>query len=411
VTGVRILATKGCEAFAGYAYKQIVNTAVGIGIGWAGGQVSQFAPLFGLDADDLRIGADALQAFFLIKAARAARKALGAGCFVAGTKVLTPFGSTPIEQLSVGDRVLTGVRHTPAFGAPPPVSSDPGDIDPAQYRVVTLRMPDPADASNPYEMTLLQPLSWVSQYHAAPGAWVGLSIPELGVSGAAEVLSVASCPSIEDGDGRIVMGTFKHVSRDVVSLRLVGEADPIEVTSGHKVWSLDRSDWVGAGGLRPGERLVTESGETSVVESVTTTPGARTVYNLDVQIDHRYFVADTSILVHNAEGGTCGGPYPIPTPKNPQEIPEVKWGSNMMKKFRKHIQQMRDRYKKVGGEQDDLALDDAGVEKIKKIIQDRVARGGGDKDTYAEEEVVKYVDQGVTYFFRPDGTFWTILGN
>ena len=81
----------------------------------------------------------------------------------------TPFGDKPIEAVEVGERVLTGVRHTAAFGAPPAASTDPGDIDPANHRLVTLRMPNPADSNNPYEMRLLEPLSWISRYHASAG--------------------------------------------------------------------------------------------------------------------------------------------------------------------------------------------------------------------------------------------------
>jgi hypothetical protein len=119
-TGARMLAGKGCEAFAHYTYQTIVNVGVGIGVGWAGGQVSQFAPLFGLDADDLRIGADAIQLFFLIKAARSARKAAKANCFIAGTEVLTGSSTHPnlfsdrkIEDVRAGDLVWSKNQDNP----------------------------------------------------------------------------------------------------------------------------------------------------------------------------------------------------------------------------------------------------------------------------------------------------------
>ena len=95
------------------------------------------------------------------------------------------------------------------------------------------------------------------------------------------------------------MGTFTHVSRDLLSLSLVGHSDPIQVTSGHKFWSLDRGDWIEAGLLHAGERLISESGQPVRVESTTALPGAIRTYNLDVQIDHRYFVADAAVMAHN----------------------------------------------------------------------------------------------------------------
>ena len=92
------------------------------------------------------------------------------------------------------------------------------------------------------------------------------------------------------------MGIFTHISRDVLSLRLAGYNDPIRVNGGRRFWSLDRADWVEAALLHPGERLVSESGAAVAVESTTALPGAIRTYNLDVQIDHRYFVADAAVM-------------------------------------------------------------------------------------------------------------------
>jgi len=115
----------------------------------------------------------------------------------------------------------------------------------------------------------------------------------------AQVTGIGQCPPIESGYGRVVLGTFTSVSSDVYELKLAGRDDPIGVTSGHPIWSLDRGDWIAAGALRPGERLATAAGA-AVVESIIAQPGERRVYNLQVELDHRYLIADNGLLVHNA---------------------------------------------------------------------------------------------------------------
>ena len=204
------------------------------------------------------------------------------------------------DALRVGQRVLTEVSVS-GPGAPPRVSGEPDQtaVDPETWRVVSLRMPHDRHPGNYYEMELLQPPGWIARNGAAAGRWIDLSLPELGVSGMAQVLGIGPCPPIESGYGRVVLGTFTSVSSDVYELKLAGQDEPIGVTSGHPIWSLDRGDWIAAGALRPGERLATAAGA-AVVESVTAQPGARRVYNLSVEGDHRYLVGELGVLAHNA---------------------------------------------------------------------------------------------------------------
>jgi hypothetical protein len=56
---------------------------------------------------------------------------------------------------------------------------------------------------------------------------------------------------------------------------------------------------VHAGDLEPGERLLSQTGETLVLASVEPLPGAQQVYNLEVETEHVYFVGDAGVLVHN----------------------------------------------------------------------------------------------------------------
>jgi hypothetical protein len=192
------------------------------------------------------------------------------------------------------------VAETPDQGGPLAPITAPTSVDPATWREVTLTMPDPAQSGDSYNMQLLEPLSWITANQASPGNWISLNLPELQISGEAQVQSVEACPSIQSGPGQVVLGTFEHVSDDVVNVNLVGESQPLQVTAGHKLWSLDADGWVEAGNLYAGERLAGEHGPV-IVSSVTADPQITPVYNLDVENDHRYLVTDLGVLAHNAE--------------------------------------------------------------------------------------------------------------
>jgi len=86
----------------------------------------------------------------------------------------------------------------------------------------------------------------------------------------------------------------------------------------------------------------------------------------------------------------------------------VRFGPNFAKKVRKHIDQVRNR----GPVQEAIPSPGrGGIEHVERIIRDRVAEGGGRATTYAGEAAVAFEDGGVTYIFRTNGEFWTILGN
>ena len=58
----------------------------------------------------------------------------------------------------------------------------------------------------------------------------------------------------------MVTGRFRHVSDDVLSVRLSDQPAALGVTAQHPVYSLDRGDFVAAG-----ERLATLAGPTAVL--------------------------------------------------------------------------------------------------------------------------------------------------
>ena len=103
----------------------------------------------GVSPDAVRIGADCVQVWFLFKAARAEALAAcedGVNCFTGDTPVQTTGGAVAIDQLRVGERVLTQVDGPALPGDPPAATRDPNAtaVDPATWREVDVTMPDSA---------------------------------------------------------------------------------------------------------------------------------------------------------------------------------------------------------------------------------------------------------------------------
>jgi hypothetical protein len=111
------------------------------------------------------------------------------------------------------------------------------------------------------------------------------------------------------------------------------------------------------------------------------------------------------------EGGalSSGAQQPkAPAPNGALLNGPVVFGKNADEKIRKHIDQVRNR----GPLQESIPKPgQGGIDRVKEIIRDRVAQGGGRATTYAGEQAIAFSDGGVTYMFRPNGEFWTILRN
>ena len=78
--------------------------------------------------------------------------------------------------------------------------------------------------------------------------------------------------------------------------------DVVRATPTHPFW-VEQRGWTAAGDLRPGDTLRLRNGGAALVESITPESGRATVYNLEIQGDHTYFVGAAETLVHNACGG------------------------------------------------------------------------------------------------------------
>jgi type II secretory pathway pseudopilin PulG len=96
---------------------------------------------------------------------------------------------------------------------------------------------------------------------------------------------------------------FVHTDRTVWALHVVGEgsAEVIETTDVHP-WFVDGAGWRSTAALQVGQSLVAASGERFVVEAAFPTARRATVFNLEVESAHTYFVGASSLWVHN--GGT-----------------------------------------------------------------------------------------------------------
>src|SRR5262249_51828338 len=95
---------------------------------------------------------------------------------------------------------------------------------------------------------------------------------------------------------RRVNQIFSRQTDTILAISLGSEI--IEVTPDHPFWVVDRG-WVASNLLQAGDNLLTASGAELPITSIETKHGSFTVYNLDVDNLHNYFVSREQILVHN----------------------------------------------------------------------------------------------------------------
>ncbi|MCB2157045.1 hypothetical protein KQI84_19380 [bacterium] len=224
-----------------------------------------------------------------------------AGCFVAGTLVQQADGPVAIEELEVGDRVLT--------------IGDGEDYETevnGDWQVVTLYMPNPDGGWDTLEVELLRSPEWFAETAPEVGKEITLEFPELDIFGPAWVVSIEPCPEIEDSPGRVVLATVTRLSTHILSIELQGADEPLVLTSTHRLYSEDEDNWIPAEDLRVGGRLRTSTGSVSIV-SVVPLDGLPRVYNIEVETEHSYLVSDLGVLSHNVN--PCSAPTPPQEPK------------------------------------------------------------------------------------------------
>lgn len=94
-----------------------------------------------------------------------------------------------------------------------------------------------------------------------------------------------------------VTETFKRFSDETLQLKIGDEI--IITTPEHPFW-VEETGWTAAKDLRRGDSVRTLSGQGKTVAELPCLLGAATVYNLEVEGSHSYFVSRDGLLVHNA---------------------------------------------------------------------------------------------------------------
>jgi hypothetical protein len=148
-------------------------------------------------------------------------------------------------------------------------------------------------------ITLLRPLSWISESQADIGTTIFLDLPEMGAQGLAKVLNIEPCPPIKPGKGNVITGTFHHEAENTIDVHVEGLSKPIGCTDNHPFWSVTRNEFVEAGKLQQGEELQLYNGQTATVIQILPRPGPEQVHNLEVLNEHVYWVAQEGVFVHN----------------------------------------------------------------------------------------------------------------
>ena len=208
-------------------------------------------------------------------------------CLGGDTSVLNGEGLGPIKEVKVGNRLITTEESYLGETA----------VDEATWKVVRIRMPGSENAGA-LDLELLRSPEWMAAMGAAIGQEIWLEVPESGVAGFGVVEAIEPCPGIEEGPGRVVLSTIRVRSEDVVQVWLKGLYEPLEATADHPVYSVTREAWMGAGELLAGEEIWA-LGDTALVLEVDSKPGTYSVFNLEVEGEHVFFVSDLRVLSHN----------------------------------------------------------------------------------------------------------------
>ena len=229
-------------------------------------------------------------------------------CFTAGTLVAVAAGAKPIEEIRVGDRVLTTDN-----------TADETEVDEATWFSVSVEALNPDGSGDTLEITRLCSPQWVINNGCAPGASFHVELEEMKFAGMVSVTAMGPCPPIQKGQGRVVTMTVTHENSHVFELELSGfdahgraVSETLCPTDVHKLYSVERG-WVMTKNLRVGEVLRTQQGAATIT-AIKRKAGDHRVYNFEVEATHAYYVGETRTLSHNVDCAVSG--Y-LPAPKEP----------------------------------------------------------------------------------------------
>lgn len=194
----------------------------------------------------------------------------------------------PIRDIRVGDRVACAINPTEGFD-----DSLGDEVHPVAWRKIELR-PDEHT-----KVVLLRPSWWIDERVQQGQNTMMISIPEVGIHADARIISIQPCPHIQDGDGRVVIGTFSHLAEQTINMHVEGMDEPIRCTPNHSMWSVEHGDFIEACEIEPNAHVLCQDGIRKVLRTdYVNEPDW--VYNLEVHGQHVYQVTSEGVLVHNA---------------------------------------------------------------------------------------------------------------
>ncbi len=150
---------------------------------------------------------------------------------------------------------------------------------------------------------------WIIQKGYKIDGVVNLDLPEQGISGPFKITSIKHIVpqkkpidehESDDYDYKPVTALFTHESNQVYNIDF-DNGESLGVTYQHPIYSASEGDWVLAGELEIGEKVLTYNGETEVLSSEKKEE-PETVYNLEVKELHNFLVGESGIVVHNNYG-------------------------------------------------------------------------------------------------------------
>lgn len=204
--------------------------------------------------------------------------------------VLTSNGYVEIEDIEVGQRVITVAESD--------IQDSSTAVDPYSWRLVKLLMPNPDNSDDIIELSCLRPLAWLAEAGIELGIQIEFVLHEMGLEGTAKVVSIEPCPTIEEGEGRVVLSTVTHLNGHLMEIRFDGADQPLQPTDTHQFYSEDREAWTPAGSLSAGEQLRTATGSIEIT-STSKQSGIQQVFNIEVEGEHWYYVSELDVLSHN----------------------------------------------------------------------------------------------------------------
>lgn len=258
-------------------------------------------------------------------------------CMDGATSVWTPEGTTRLDDIHLGQLVLTAgdqVRD-PATGRTGKYTEADvvalwHELAERVYRPVHLRI-ERSDGSTTDIHQLISTKELTSDgYDMLVGTNAQMWVPDAGKphgqagiqSGWARVIAIGESVKLGEGiafptlNAAPVMAVFATTQSELYAFHLettagaalpTSEDDtchPIEMTATHPVWSESQSAWVAAGTLEAGDSIRTANGWGRIT-AITVASKDTVAYNLTVAGGATFFVGSNQTWVHNSDGDPC----------------------------------------------------------------------------------------------------------